>query len=102
MTGFKSAWADPEHVRLASYRSPDDAGKPALRGPIPAFLDPWHGESVGLDGPRPQQDGRRGYARPDDYAAFRCSCQHICYRDDVPCGSCRFCPCENHIPAAAS
>jgi hypothetical protein len=39
--GYRSAWADAEHVRLAMFRSPWDQGSPALRGPLPARLDPW-------------------------------------------------------------
>lgn len=35
--------------------------------------------------------------RHDDYAADRCHCNHLVYRDDDPGGECRFCPCVNHF-----
>lgn len=46
MTGacrFKSAWADPEHMRLAIGRSWWDvnSGGPAQRGPLPDSENPW-------------------------------------------------------------
>jgi hypothetical protein len=46
MTGaapYKTAWLDPDHVRLASYLSWWDvnAAGPAVRGPLPAGEDPW-------------------------------------------------------------
>jgi hypothetical protein len=104
MTGavpFKTAWMDPDHVRLASYRSPDDGTKVAQRGALPPFLDPWLGESIPepLPGIPEQQPGQRGYGRHDDYAAHRCSCKHLVYADQVPGGSCRFCSCASHRPA---
>ena len=37
-------------------------------------------------------------ARHDDYAAWRCACKHIFYRDDVLGGDCRFCDCTDHRP----
>jgi hypothetical protein len=41
-TRFRSAWADPEHVRLAMFRSWWDQGTgPALRGPLVPREDPW-------------------------------------------------------------
>lgn len=100
-SAYRSAWADPEHMRLASYRSPDDGNTVALRGGLPPFLDPWVGQSAAPAGRAPQ-DGKRGYPRHDDYAAHRCRCQHIVYRDDVPGGSCRFCPCTDHRPPGGS
>lgn len=40
---FKSAWADPEHMRLAIGRSWWDvnSGGPAQRGPLPEDQNPW-------------------------------------------------------------
>jgi hypothetical protein len=39
---FRSAWSDPDHVRLAMYRSwwDENVGTSA-RGPLPAGEDPW-------------------------------------------------------------
>lgn len=94
-TPFKTAWTDPEYVRLASYRSPWDQGCPALRGSLPPFLDPWLGDSVpGQDEPQKPRDFTRG----DDYAASRCGCKHLVYADEQRGGSCRFCSCADHRP----
>jgi hypothetical protein len=37
----------------------------------------------------------------DWYAAWRCSCGHLCYSDDVAGGNCRWerCSCTDHRPA---
>ena len=40
-----SAWSDPDHVRLAAYRSWWDAGA-SDRGPLPDGEDPWQVESL--------------------------------------------------------
>ena len=42
---FRSAWSDPDHVRLAMYRSWWDEGA-SDRGPLPAGEDPWQAESL--------------------------------------------------------
>jgi hypothetical protein len=42
---FISAWSDPDHVRLAMYRSWWDEGA-SDRGPLPAGEDPWQVESL--------------------------------------------------------
>jgi hypothetical protein len=42
---FRSAWSDPDHVRLAQFRSWWDAGA-SDRGPLPAGEDPWQAESL--------------------------------------------------------
>jgi len=44
--------------------------------------------------------GPKGFARHDDYAAFRCACGHLIYADDTPGGNCRFCECTDHRVAA--
>lgn len=103
MTGavpFKTAWQDPEHVRLASYRSPDDGTKVALRGPVPPFLDPWLTGSGEAPDPLVQA-AERGFTRSDDYAAHRCRCRHLIYGGQVPGGSCQFCPCSEHVAQGA-
>ena len=41
---FPSAWSDPEHVRLAAFRSWWDEGGDAVYGPLPAGDDPWSGQ----------------------------------------------------------
>jgi len=46
----------------------------------------------------PQQSGKRGYPRHDDYAAWRCLCQHIVYANQEPGGSCEWCACTDHRP----
>ena len=43
--------------------------------------------------------GPKGYARVDDYAAWRCLCKHIVYANDVPGGPCQFCACTDHRAA---
>ena len=97
----RSAWSDPEHVRLASYRSWMDGDRVAIRGPVPSFLDPWRTEA-GAE-PAPQREpGRRLPPRHDDYAEHRCQCQHLVYEDDTVGGKCRVCPCEDHRPAGAA
>jgi hypothetical protein len=97
---WKSAWTDPEHVRMASYRSPWDGTRLAMRGAIPPAIDPW---ADGTEpGARSQQEGRRGYARYDEYEAYRCSCGHIVYLSDQVGGRCQFCACDNHRPAGTS
>ena len=40
---FRSAWSDPDHVRLAQFRSWWDAGA-SDRGPLPAAEDLWQAE----------------------------------------------------------
>ena len=42
---FRSAWSDPDHVRLAMYRSWMDEGA-SDRGPLPAGEDPWQAEAI--------------------------------------------------------
>jgi hypothetical protein len=42
---FRSAWSDPDHVRLAQFRSWWDAGA-SDRGPLPAAEDPWQAEPL--------------------------------------------------------
>lgn len=39
----KTAWTDPEHMRLCSWLSWWDrnANGPAARGPLPELADPW-------------------------------------------------------------
>ena len=122
---FRSAWSDPDHVRLASYRSWWDEGA-SDRGPLPAGEDPWQAESlaakaasilgISLDevrqqvspgssdgspqsGGEPVVTGPKGYPRHDDYAPWRCSCKHLIYANDVPGGPCQFCACQSHHAA---
>lgn len=97
-----SAWTDPEHVRLASYRSWMDGDRPTVRGPVPEFLDPWRGESVATEAPVPRKPGRLSSARHDDYAACRCLCGHLQYRNDQPGGKCQFCACTAHVARGAA
>jgi hypothetical protein len=42
---YKSAWLEPDHVRLEACKSWWDrnANGPAARGPLPADQDPWRG-----------------------------------------------------------
>lgn len=98
MTGavpFKTAWQDPEHVRLSSWRSPDDGNKVALRGPVPSFLDPWLAGTGDVE-QRLAEAAGRGFTRGDEYAAFRCSCKHLVYAGQVPGESCLICDCADH------
>lgn len=37
-----------------------------------------------------------GYESQDPYAAHRCACGHLVYRDDLRGGPCRFCECQAH------
>lgn len=40
--GYRTAWSDAEHVRLAMFRSPwDEMVNEVERGPLPAAEDPW-------------------------------------------------------------
>jgi hypothetical protein len=121
---FRSAWSDPDHVRLAQFRSWWDAGA-SDRGPLPAGEDPWQAESlaakaasilgISLDevrqqvspgssdgspqsGGEPVVTGPKGYPRHDDYAAWRCLCGHIFYLSDQLGAQCRFCACPDHRP----
>src|ERR1019366_8147112 len=118
---FRSAWSDPDHVRLASYRSWWDEGA-SDRGPLPAGEDPWQAESlaakaaailgISLEAARQQAEeiigqaqqvlpgpvvtGPKGYPRHDDYAPWRCVCGHIFYLSDQLGAQCRFCACPDH------
>jgi hypothetical protein len=41
-TRVRTAWTDPEHVRLAMNRSPwDQNANPVEHGPLPPAEDPW-------------------------------------------------------------
>jgi hypothetical protein len=102
MSGHRSAWTDPEHVRLASYRSWMDGDRPTVRGPVPGFLDPWRSETAATEAPPATEPGVRRFARYDGYAACRCSCGHLQYADEKPGGKCRFCACADHRPRGAS
>jgi hypothetical protein len=122
---FRSAWSDPDHVRLAQFRSWWDEGA-SDRGPLPAGEDPWQAESLvakaaailgisieaarqrlpggssdGLprSGGEPVVTGPKGFPRHDDYAAWRCLCGHLVYSNDVPGGPCQFCACQSHRAA---
>lgn len=54
--GYRSAWADAEHMRLAEFRSPwDETVGPVEHAPLPADQDPWLL-------PAPQQAERRDAA----------------------------------------
>lgn len=97
---FRSAWTDPEFVRLASYRSWWDAGT-STRGPLADGENPWltdeHPEVTTVNAapvPRPR------LARADEYASQRCSCTHIAYADEYDGGFCRFCKCSEHGAAS--
>ncbi len=39
--GYRAAWSDAEHMRLASFRSPGDDSPVVVHGPLPAAEDPW-------------------------------------------------------------
>lgn len=99
-TTYRSAWIDPDHVRLASYRSWWDEGT-SERGPLPEDQDPWltdeHPEdATAKAAPQP----RPILPRADEYAARRCLCGHIQYADEYDGGFCRFCKCCDHRAAA--
>ena len=102
MTRYRSAWADPEHVRLAMNRSWWDEST-TERGPFPVTSDQFPGFPPATTASEPQEQvGKRGYPRHDDYAAHRCGCGHICYANQQPGDSCLVCPCADHRPAGAS
>lgn len=101
MTGqqWKSAWADPEHVRLAMFRSPGDDSPAAVREPLPDAENPW----LTAGGTAHVPAGRRAAnpdplpARSDEYAAVRCpDCRHLLYAGDMDGGFCRICTCTAH------
>ena len=101
MSEHRSAWSDPEHVRLASYRSWMDGDRVAIRGPVPPFLDPWRTEAD--TEPAPQREpGRRLSPRHDDYAEHRCTCGHLQYDGQEPGGSCEWCACSDHRARSAA
>lgn len=101
-TAFRSAWADPEFVRLASYRSWWDGTRKADRGLLPDGENPWltdeHPERV----PSPQPRGRVRTARVDEFAAWRCKCRHLMYEGMYPGCFCLVCKCCDHCPAVAA
>lgn len=95
-TRFRSAAADPEFVRLASYRSWWDGTRKADRGALPEGENPWltdeHPERV----PSPQPQGRAHAPRSDEFAAIRCTCKHLVYADEYNGCFCRICKCTDH------
>jgi hypothetical protein len=97
---------DPEHVRLAMFRSPGDDSPHAERGPLPDAENPWLTDGGSAHVPA----GRRA-ARPDplpvrsdEYRDVRCpDCRHLLYLGDMDGGFCRLCLCTEHrAPAARS
>lgn len=99
---FKTAWQDPEHVRLSMFRSPGDDSPAAARGPLPDDENPW----IDAEGAAHEPAGRRAPvrlpSRSDEYAAARCRCGHINYLDDMYGGFCRYCTCTDHQPIQGS
>lgn len=103
---FKTAWQDPEHVRLSMFRSPGDDSPKADRGPLPDEENPW----LTTGGAAHVPAGRRGAqpdplpVRSDEYQAVRCpGCQHLLYVGDMDGGFCRICLCTDHrAPVAQS
>lgn len=93
---FKTAWQDPEHVRLSMFRSPGDDSPAAVRGPLPDDENPW----IDTEGVAHEPAGRRTAqhlpSRSDEYAGLRCQCRHIVYADDMDGGFCRICKCTEH------
>ena len=102
MSEHRSAWTDPEHVRLASYRSWIDGDRPTVRGPVPEFLDPWRTETVSTETPPQHDPDRPRLPRPDDYAAHRCLCGHLQYANQEPGETCQFCACADHRARGAA
>lgn len=108
-SAYRSAWADPEHVRLAEYRSWwDQTTGPSVRLRAADPDDPWLVQAGSAHAPLHLFLHRvRGEhalpARADWYAAARCSCRHLVYSDDLDGGFCRFCRCCDHsTPACAA
>lgn len=101
MTGkpFRSAWSDPEHVRLAMFRSPGDDSPKAVRDPLPDAENPWLTAEGTAHAPAGRRDARPDPlpVRSDEYRCVRCpDCKHLLYPGDMDGGFCRMCTCTDH------